>query len=104
MQNQTVTDWLIENQLNYDQINFIETILTFTTMVKKQPNSKEKINESFQKQFPNKNAVLKPDLTYKEFTQILKDNSIEVNPIELLHRYRTQGICVNICDEWLGQL
>jgi len=32
------------------------------------------------------------------------DNDIEVNPVELLNKYRSQGVCVELCDELLIQV
>lgn len=104
MDNGTVTDWLTKNKINDENINFIETILTFTASVKILVDKQDIINENLQTLFPSKKVMIKPDLTYQQFTQILKDNDIEVNPVELLNKYRSQGVCVELCEEWLIQV
>lgn len=103
MENQTVTEWLVENKVSEEDINFIETVLTFTTSIKKLPDRQKMINERLQSLFPNKNAIIKSDLTYQQFVHILRENGIEANPGELLNKYYLQGVCVDLCDEWLNQ-
>ena len=104
MGTETVTDWLAKNKINDENINFIETVLTFTSSVKILVDKQDVINKSFQSLFPSKKAMIKPDLTYQQFTQILKENDIEVNPVELLNKYRSQGVCVELCAELLTQV
>ncbi|WP_312755925.1 hypothetical protein [Rummeliibacillus suwonensis] len=104
MGNETVTDWLAKNMISDENINFIETVLTFTSSVKMLAEKQTLINRNLQSLFPNKKAMIKPDLTYQQFTQILKDNDIEVNPVELLNKYRSQGVCVELCNELLIQV
>lgn len=101
MENGTVTDWLTKNKISDENINFIETVLTFTSSVKIIADKHDVINENLKTLFPSKKAKIKPDLTYQQFTQILKDNDIEVDPVELLNKYRSQGVCVDLCDELL---
>ncbi|WLR58854.1 hypothetical protein [Guptibacillus hwajinpoensis] len=104
MKNETVTDWLIKNKVSHENINFIETVLTYTSSLKVVKEKEDVINENLQSSFPSKKAIIKPDLTYQQFTQILKDNNIEVNAVELLNNYRSQGVCVELCDELLTQV
>jgi len=104
METETVTDWLTKNKINDENINFIETVLTFTSSVKILVEKQDVINENLQSLFPSKKAMIKPDLTYQQFTQILKENDIEVNPVELLNKYRSQGVCVELCAEFLTQV
>lgn len=101
MRGQTVTEWLTDNKVNEESINFIETVLTFTSSVQLVTAKEEIINKKLQSFFPNKKAIIKPDLSYQDFTQILKDNDIKVDPDELLNKYRSQGICIELCDELL---
>lgn len=104
METETVTDWLTKNKINDENINFIETVLTFTSSVKILVEKQDVINENLQSLFPSKKAMIKPDLTYQQFTQILKENDIEVNPVELLNKYRSQGVCVELSAELLTQV
>ena len=104
MENDTVTEWLTKNKINDENINFIETILTFTSSVRIMVNKKDVINKKVQSLFPNKKVIIEPNLTYQKFAQILKDNDIEIDSIELLNKYRNQGICVELCNELLTQI
>ncbi|MCM3610769.1 hypothetical protein M4S82_05855 [Planococcus sp. MERTA32b] len=102
MESGTVTEWMTKNKISDENINFIETVLTFTSSVKIIPDKQDVINENLKTLFPSKKVIIKPDLTFQEFTQILKDSDLEVDPVELLNKYRSQGVCVNLCDELLN--
>ncbi|WP_113926605.1 hypothetical protein [Bacillus sp. P14.5] len=104
MKNETVTDWLKKNEINNEDINFIETVLTFSSSLKTLPNKHDVINRSLQSSFPSKKVMMISYLTYQQFTQILEDNDIEIDPVQLLNHYRSQGVCVEICDELLIQV
>ncbi len=103
MASETVTDWLTKNKVSDEDINFIETVLTFTSTGTKLTDKQELINTKLQTLFPNKKVKIKSDLTYQEFVQILNNNDIKVNADELLNKYRSQGICVDLCNKWLTQ-
>ncbi|MGF2615300.1 hypothetical protein FZC84_09545 [Rossellomorea vietnamensis] len=104
MKNETVTDWLKKNEINDEDINFIETVLTFSSSLKTLPNKQDVINRSLQSSFPSKKVMMICNLTYQQFTQILEDNDIEIDPVQLLNHYRSQGICIELCEELLIQV
>ncbi len=98
---QTVENWLKTNDLSNAEIDFIETVLTFTSAVKVISSRKDEINKSFQINFPNKKAIIEPDLTYKKLEETLKENGINIDLSEMLTRFRKQGICSKLCKELL---
>lgn len=101
MENETVSEWLGSKGLSNTDIDFIETILTFTSTAILIGSKTEDINKNFQAIFPEKRAKIMPDLTYQQFEEILQDNGLSVNLSEILRRFRTQGICVELCEKLL---
>ncbi|MGD7022685.1 hypothetical protein ACQCVK_08845 [Rossellomorea vietnamensis] len=103
MNNETVTDWLVKNDINNEEINFIETVLTFASSLKTLGSKQDTINRSLQSSFPGKKVMMISNLTFQQFTQILKDNDIDIDSVQLLNHYRSQGICIELCEELLAQ-
>ncbi|KKE78686.1 hypothetical protein NSA56_16090 [Oceanobacillus caeni] len=101
MENETVSEWLGSKGLSNTDIDFIETILTFTSTAIVLESKTEDINKKFQATFPEKKAKIMPDLTYQQFEEILQDNGLSVNLSELLKRFSSQGICVELCEKLL---
>ncbi|MGD6801542.1 hypothetical protein FZC79_03275 [Rossellomorea vietnamensis] len=103
MNNETVTDWLVKNDINNEEINFIETVLTFASSLKTLGSKQDTINRSLQSSFPGKKVMMISNLTFHQFTQILKDNDIDIDSVQLLNHYHSQGICIELCEELLAQ-
>ncbi|WP_174616540.1 hypothetical protein [Virgibacillus ihumii] len=105
MGTETASDWLKDKGLSNADIDFVETILTFTSTTKEQKNKLVEINKTLQTSFPDKKAEIDPNLTLSQFDKILRDNGIAIDVIEMLTRYKEQGLCTNLCNRLLeGQL
>lgn len=77
MGNETAGDWLRNKGLSTTDIDFIETLLTFTSTAKELNNKLDEINKT------------------------LRDNGIGIDLIEMLTRYKEQGLCAGICNQLL---
>ncbi|GIN84441.1 hypothetical protein J6TS2_08270 [Heyndrickxia sporothermodurans] len=102
MTNETVNEWLKENGLSDTDIDFIETILTFTSTAKMLPPKTDEINNKFQTLFPGRKAKITPYLTYQQFEKVLQDNNLSIDSHDLLNRFRSQGMCAELCEELLN--
>ncbi|GGB44113.1 hypothetical protein GCM10011409_22110 [Lentibacillus populi] len=103
MTNLTVGEWLKQNKLTDNDINFIETLLTFTSTLESPLVKTEDINNKINTLFPEKKVEIRGNFTYKAFKEILNENEISVNLGELLNRYHSQGICKNHCERLLKE-
>lgn len=101
MRNDTASDWLRIEGLSTIDIDFVETILTFTSTARKLNNKLDEINESLQTSFPDKKVEINPNLTFSQFDKILRDNGITIDLNEMLTRYKEQNLCVNLCNQLL---
>lgn len=101
MKNETVSEWLRNKGLSNSDIDFIETILTFTSTAKRLGKKKDEINQRFQRSFPNKKAEINPNLTFYQFEEYLQDNGLFIDLHEMLVRCKAQGLCVDICNQLL---
>lgn len=98
---ETAGEWLKNEGLSNSDIDFVETILTFTSTAKEQNNKSDKINRTFQACFPDKKAEIDPNLTLSQFDKILWNNGISIDVNETITRYKEQGSCTNLCNQLL---
>jgi len=101
MSNETACEWLRNKGFSITDIDFIESVLTFTSTAKALNNKLDKINQTFQMSFPDKKAEIVPNLTFQQFEEILHNNGLFVDLNEMLTRYKVQGVCVNLCNQLL---
>lgn len=101
MSNGTACEWLRNKGFSITDIDFIESILTFSSTAKAQNNKLDVINQTFQVSFPGKKAEIVPNLTFKQFEKMLQENGLFIDLSELLIRYKAQGVCVNLCIQLL---
>lgn len=101
MTHKTASEWLKDKGLSHMEIDFIETILTFTSTAKILDNKLTEINQTFHKSFPDKKAEIDPNLTFFQFENLLRDNKIFIDINDVLIRYKTQGLCVELCNQLL---
>lgn len=102
MSNETVSEWLRNQGLSNTEIDFIETVLTFTSTAKVLNNKLNEINQALQMSFPDKEAKIVPNITFSQLEKMLLDNGLFIDLNEMLIRYKTQGLCVNLCNQLLG--
>ena len=101
MSNKTACEWLRSKGFSIMDIDFVESILTFTSTAKALHNKWDEINQTFQMSFPDKKAAIVPNLTFQQFEEILHNNGLFVDVNEMLIRYKVQGVCVNLCTQLL---
>lgn len=101
MSNETVSEWLSINGVSTANIDFIETVLTFTSTAKRLNNKLDEINQTIQMSFPDKKTKIVPNLTFEQFEKILLDNGLFIDLNEMLIRYKNQGLCVELCNQLL---
>ncbi|MCP1189391.1 hypothetical protein NKR17_09945 [Priestia flexa] len=99
----TVSEWMKQNELTDNDINFIETILTFTSTLGSPIVKTEDVNNKINTLFPEKKVKITDNFTYKKFEEILHDNKISISLSELLNRYHSQGICKDHCEKLLKE-
>jgi len=75
MGTETASDWLKKKELSNADIDFVETILTFTSTAKEQNNKLDGINKTLQTSFLDNKAEIDPNLTFSQFDKILGDNA-----------------------------
>ncbi|REJ20573.1 MAG: hypothetical protein C6W58_02450 [Bacillaceae bacterium] len=96
-----------KNGLNEDDINFIETILTFASTLQNPVAESEefnnKVNNKINSLFPERKVKINRKGTYLDFKNILNENKIFINLSELLSRYHSQGICKDLCEKLLKE-
>ncbi len=98
---ETAGEWLRNKGVSNTNIDFVETILTFTSTAKERDNKIDEINKMLKTTFPEKNAKVNPNLTFSQFDKILRDNGIVIDLSEMLTRYKEQGSCVGLCNQLL---
>lgn len=101
MRIETAGDWLRNKGLSNTDIDFVETILTFTSTAKERNNKLDEINKTLKMTFPEKDAKVHSNLTFSQFDKILRDNGIIIDLTEMLIRYKEQGLCVGLCIQLL---
>ena len=101
MSNETACEWLRNKGLSITDIDFVESVLTFTSTAKALNNKLDEINQTFQMSFPDKKAEIVPNLTFQQFEETLHNNGLFVDLNEMLTRYKVQGVCVNLCNQLL---
>lgn len=101
MSNETACEWLRNKGLSITDIDFVESVLTFTSTAKALNNKLDEINQTFQMSFPDKKAEIVPNLTFQKFEETLHNNGLFVDLNEMLTRYKVQGVCVNLCNQLL---
>ncbi|SDM15917.1 hypothetical protein [Bacillus sp. OK048] len=101
MSNETVNEWLRNKGLSNTDIDFIETLLTFTSTAKRLSSKLDEINQRFQSLFPDKKAEINPNLTFWKFEKLLQGNVLFIDLNEMLNRYKAQGLCVDLCNQLL---
>ena len=101
MSNETACEWLRNKGLSITDIDFVESVLTFTSTAKALNNKLDEINQTFQMSFPDKKAEIVSHLTFQQLEEILHRNELFVDLHEMLTRYKVQGVCVNLCNQLL---
>ena len=101
MSNENASEWLRNKGLSITDIDFVESILTFTSTAKALSNKLDEINQTFQLSFPDKKAEIVPNLTFQKFEEILHNNGLFVDLNDMLIRYKVQGVCMNLCNQLL---
>ena len=101
MSNENASEWLRNKGWSIQDIDFVESVLTFTSTAKALSNKLDEINQTFQLAFPDKKAEIGPNLTFQQFEEILHRNGLFVDLHEMLTKYKGQGICVNLCNQLL---
>lgn len=101
MSNENTSEWLRNKGWSITDIDFVESVLTFTSTAKVLSNKLDEINRTFQMSFPDKKAEIVPNLTFQQLKEILHKNGLLVDLNEMLNRYKVQGICVNLCNQLL---
>ncbi|MBP3953077.1 hypothetical protein [Bacillus suaedae] len=101
MSNETVSEWLSHKGLSSTEIDFIDTVLTFTSTAIGLSNKLDEINQTLQVSFPDKKAKIVPNVTFGQFEKMLVDNGLFIDLNEMLIRYKTQGLCVDLCNQLL---
>lgn len=99
----TASEWLISKKIEEENIDFIESLLTYTSAIKVATHKENVINSSLKQQFPSKQFLISPNMSYFQFEKTLKDNNIDVEANQLLEVYKNQGLCKSLCNEWLDQ-
>ncbi|WOV83010.1 hypothetical protein PGH26_08645 [Sporosarcina jeotgali] len=101
MTHKTASEWLGNQGLSHTEIDFIETILTYTSTAKMLGNKLTEINQTVHKSFPDKKVEIDPNLTFMQFESLLRKNGIFIDVNDLLNRYKTQGLCSELCNQLL---
>ena len=101
MSNEHASEWLRNKDWSITDIDFVESVLAFTSTAKVLTNKSDEINQTFQLSFPDKKAEIVPHLTFQQFEEILHRNELFVDLHEMLTRYKGQGVCVNLCNRLL---
>ena len=101
MSNETACEWLRSKGVSITDIDFVESVLTFTSTAKVLNNKLDEINRTFQMSFPKKKAKIVPNLTFQQFEETLHNNGLFIDVNEMLTRYKVQGVCVNLCHQLL---
>mgnify|MGYP005606952737 FL=1 len=101
MSDETACEWLRNKGWSITDIDFVESVLTFTSTAKALSNKLDDINQTFQMSFPDKKAEIGPNLTFQQLEEILHNNGLFVDLHEMLNKYKGQGICVNLCHQLL---
>ncbi|TVX91698.1 hypothetical protein [Paenibacillus agilis] len=103
MDDLTILEWLEEQPISSNEIDFLITFIPNVSMIKVSPDKLEVMCQSFNRQFPKANLDANKDYTdYAVFTAAIQnytDNKISVK--ELLMRMSVQNICKPICDYFL---
>ena len=101
MSNETACEWLRNKGFSITDIDFVESVLTFTSTAKSLPNKLNEINQTLKISFPDKEVEIVPHLTFQQLEEILHHNGLFVDLHEMLTKYKGQGICVNLCHQLL---
>ena len=101
MSNETACEWLRNKGFSITDIDFVESVLTFTSTARAFNDKLDEINQTFKISFPDKKAEIVPNLTFQQFDEILHNNGLFVDLNEMLIRYKVQGVCVNLCNQLL---
>ena len=86
MSNETACEWLRNKGWSITDIDFVESVLTFTSTAKALSNKLDEINQTFQLSFPNKKAEIVPHLTFQQLEEILHRNGLFVDLNDMLTR------------------
>lgn len=101
MTHKTASKWMGDKGLSHTEIDFIETILTSTSTAKIIGNKLTEINQTVHKSFPDKKIEIDPNLTFLQFESLLRDDGIFIDVNDVLIRYKTQGLCEELCSQLL---
>ena len=101
MSNETACEWLRNKGVSITDIDFVESVLTFTSTSKVLNNKLDEINRTFQMSFPKRKAEIVPNLTFQQFEETLHNNGLFIDVNEMLTRYKVQGVCGNLCNQLL---
>lgn len=103
MDDLTVTEWLKEEKLIEEEIEFLLTFITYISVLKSQPAKAIIICQSINKQFPKVN--LPPEENYLDYNvfkfTVQKYTTSKISVRELLIRMSEQKICKPLCDFFL---
>ena len=64
MSNENTSEWLTNKGWSTQDIDFVESVLTFTSTAKTLSNKLDEINQTFQLSFPGKKAEIVSNLTF----------------------------------------
>ena len=103
MDDLTVTEWLIKEGLNEEEIDFLLTFIPIISVIKLQPAKAAVMCQSMNKQFPKVNLKLDENyLDYNVFKfTVQKYTASKISVRELLIRMSEQKICKPLCDFFL---
>ncbi|NBJ70635.1 MULTISPECIES: hypothetical protein [Clostridia] len=104
MEKFTVCEWMKATGLTDDEINFMETIITFTAMQESGLVSNKIINSKVNLLFPERKFHLNEKINYEILLHFLIENEISIDLKELLNRYYSQGICKEHCKNLLAKV
>ena len=103
MEKLTVTEWLENEKLSTDEIDFLLTFIPFISVIKVQPDKVVDICQTLNKQFPKANLKQEENyLDYDVFESIIRKYTVnKISVKELLIRMSTQKFCKPLCDFFL---
>ncbi|MGE7023728.1 hypothetical protein [Solibacillus cecembensis] len=99
MDDLTVTEWLVKEQLSSDEIDFLLTFIPNISVIKVQPDKTIVICQSLNNQFPKANLKQEENyLDYDVFESIIRKYTVnKISVKELLIRMSIQKFCKPLC-------
>ncbi len=78
----SVSEWLSAQGLSFEQILLIEAILTNMSVLHSDPAKIEDVHQVFLQDVSLPSLRLQPDLSVRQFTDVLSTYAIHLNPAE----------------------